>query len=94
MPQAAVAATPMKATALYRPLAGLACRTQDREHYLDVEAKLQKPMRASAEGAAPHHLLPSFCSPENLNVPVVVTGTLNIPQRTLGNNRSLQEQPI
>lgn len=49
---------------------------------------------ASAGGAAPHHPRPSFYSPENLDVPVVVTGPLNIPQRTMGNNRNLQGQPI
>lgn len=41
-PQAAVVATPMKATAGYRSLASLACRMQGRKHYLDVEVKLQK----------------------------------------------------
>lgn len=85
----------MKATALYRPLASLACRMPGRNHYLDVEAKLRKEegLRAGAGRAAPHHPWPSFCSPRNLDVPMVVTEALNIPQRTLGNNRNLQQQP-
>lgn len=81
MPQVAVTATPMKATALHRPLASLACRMQDRKHCLDVEAKLRK--KGCGPAREEQHLTirdrPSFCSPENLDVPMVVTGALNIP---------------
>lgn len=56
----------MKATALYRPLASLVCRMQDRKHYLDVEAKLQK----------------KGCGPAREEQHLTIRDRHSVPQRT------------
>lgn len=85
----------MKSTALYRPSSQPCLPYAGKEPLLGCgsEATKEEGLRAGAGRAAPHHPRPSFCSPRNLDVPMVVTEALNIPQRTLGNNRNLQQQP-